>query len=177
MANRAGKESMRILSAGAISSRHPRQRGVTLLEMLLAVGLVALLAGLTYPSVNAGLDTLRLRSASDQVMGFLSSAVDRADRRQQVVEVQILMAENALLARTADQSFVRRLEVPDPAHIVSVVPPLAGSIAPNGARRFLLYPGGAIPSIGVEIATPTGRRRVIYLDPITGTARAEALTP
>ena len=149
--------------------------------MLIAVSLLALLAGLTYPSVNAGLDTLRLRSASDQVMEFFSTAVDRADRRQQVVEVQILLAENALLARTADLGFVRRLEVPDPARLVSVVPPLAGSmassLAPNGARRFLLYPGGAIPAIGVQIATPQGRRRVIRLDPITGMARAEALTP
>ena len=158
-----------------MSSR--RQAGITLIEMLIAVGLIALLAGLTYPSVNAGLDTLRLRSASDRVISFFSAAVDHSDRRQQVVEVQILMAENALLARTADQSFVRRLEVPDPARIVSVFPPLAGSMAPNGARRFLLYPGGAIPAIGVEIATRTGRRRVIHLDPITGTARAEAVTP
>lgn len=154
-----------------------REAGITLVEMLIAVGIIALLAGLTYPSVNAGLDTLRLRSASDQVVSFFSTAIDRADRRQQVIEVQILTAENALLARTADQSFVRRLQVPDPARIVSVVPPLAGSVAPNQARRFLLYPGGAIPSIGVEIATPSGRRRVIHLDPLTGSALAEAVTP
>ena len=161
---------------GGLAASRARESGITLIEMLIAVGLVALLAGLTYPSVNAGLDTLRLRSSSDQVMGFLATAVDRADHRQQVVEVQVLMEENALLARTADQSFVRRLQVPDPARIVSVVPPLAGSQAPNAARRFLLYPGGAIPAIGVEIATPNGRRRVIRLDPITGTASAEAVT-
>jgi len=166
---------MRTLSAGAISK--PNQAGITLIELLIATGIVALLAGLSYPSVNAGLDTLRLRSASDQVVGFFSTAVDRADRRQEAVEVQILMEENALLARTSGQEYVQRLQVPSPARIVSVVPPLAGSIAPNGARRFLLYPGGAIPGIGVEIATPSGRRRLIHLDPFTGTARAEAVTP
>lgn len=151
------------------------ESGITLLETLIAVALIAALAGLSYPSVNAGLDTLRLRSASDQVITFFSTAVDRADRSQHVVEVQVLMKENALLARTADASFVRRLQVPDPARIIGVVPPLAGSIAPNQARRFLLYPGGAIPGIGVELATPAGRRRVVHLDPITGIARAEAV--
>ena len=168
---------MRTSSAGATSKVHRRESGITLLEMLIAMGIIALLAGLTYPSVNAGLDTLRLRSASDQVVAFFSTAIDRADRRQQVVELQILMTENALLARTADQSFVRRLQVPDPARIVSVGPPLAGSVAPNEARRFLIYPGGTIPGIGVEIATRNGRRRLIHLDPLTGTALAEAINP
>ena len=163
-------------SVGAIKLRSfDQRRGVTLLEMLIAVALIAMLAGLSYPSINAGLDSLRLRSASDQVITFFSTAVNRADRSQHVVELQILMEENALLARTADQSFVRRLKMPDPARIISVVPPLAGSVAPNQARRFVLYPGGAIPNVGVEIATPSGRRRVIHLDPITGVARAEVV--
>jgi prepilin-type N-terminal cleavage/methylation domain-containing protein len=161
---------MPILSVGATSSF---RRGVTLVELLIAVSIIGLLAGLTYPSVNAGVDSLRLRSASDQVLGFFSTALDRASRRQQVVEVQVLLEENALLARTADQSFFKRLDIPDPARIVNVAPPLAGSIVPNQARRFLLYPGGAVPAIGVELETAQGRRRVIRLDPLTATARAE----
>lgn len=161
-------------SAGTTSSA---RRGVTLVELLIAVSIVALLAGLAYPSVSAGLDSLRLRAASDQVLGLFSTALDRATRRQQVVEVQVLLEENALLARTADLEFFRRLEIPAPARIASVAPLLAGSTAPNQARRFLLYPGGAVPAIGVELETPQGRRRVIRLDPLTATARAEAVTP
>ena len=44
------------------------ERGVTLLEMLIVVALMGLIAGLSYPSVAAGLDTLRMRTASDQVV-------------------------------------------------------------------------------------------------------------
>lgn len=165
---------MPTLSVGA-TSRGPK--GVTLAELLIAVTIIALLAGLAYPSVSAGVDSLRLRSASDQVLGFFSAALDLAGRRQQVVEVQVLPEENALLARTADPSFFRRLEIPKPARIAAVTPPLAAAVQPNQARRFLLYPGGAIPAIGVELETPQGRRRLVRLDPLTATARAENVSP
>ena len=110
MGSLAGKETMLTSSAGATSKL--RQRGITLLEMLIVVSLIGLLAGLSYPSVTAGLDTLRLRSASDVVVTLLSTALDRAERRQAVVEVQILPADNALLARTADLAFNKRVDLP-----------------------------------------------------------------
>ncbi|MEP7353484.1 MAG: prepilin-type N-terminal cleavage/methylation domain-containing protein [Acidobacteriota bacterium] len=154
-----------------------RERGVTLFEMLIVVALIGLIAGFSYPSVVSGLDTLRMRTASDQVVSFFSAALDRADRRQQVVEIQILPAQNKLIARSSDLSFMRQLIISDPARIVAVYPALPGVIVAEGVapppRRFLLYPGGAVPAIGVELATFKGRRRLVHLDPMTGTARAE----
>jgi prepilin-type N-terminal cleavage/methylation domain-containing protein len=152
-----------------------KQRGVTLLELLIVMVLIALAAGLGYPSLAAGLDTLRLRSASDAVAGFLTTAVDRAGRHQQAVEIVISPRENILLARTADQSFLRRVEMPESVRIVTVVPAIAESLTPDEPRRFLVYPGGAPPRIGVEIANTRGRRWMVRLDPITGIARADVL--
>ena len=62
--------------------------------MLIVVTLIALVAGLSYPSVASGLDSLRLRSASDAIVAFLNTALDRADRRQQAVEIRISPREN-----------------------------------------------------------------------------------
>jgi hypothetical protein len=59
--------------------------------------------------------------------------------------------------------------------MVTVIPVLPGAIAPDEPRRFLVYPGGAAPRVGVEIANLRGRRWMISLDPITGIARAEVL--
>jgi len=39
------------------------RRGVTLLEMLIVVALIGLLAGITFPAVTSGIDSLRLNSA------------------------------------------------------------------------------------------------------------------
>jgi len=141
--------------------------------MLIVVTLIALVAGLSFNSVAAGLDGLRLRSASDAIVSFLSVALDHAERRQQAVEVWISPRENTMTARTADQGFMRRLDVPEPIRIVSVLPMTPGSGIPDEPRRFLVYPGGAPPRIGIEISNPGGKRRIVSVDPITGAARAE----
>lgn len=162
-------------SAGVTSSLRctgfKSRRGITLLEMLIVVSLISLLAALSYPSVTTGLDTLRLRSASDVVVTFLKSALDRAERRQAVVEVQILPVDNAMLARTADLGFQKRVDLPEGMRIVGIAPRVPGA-DPNAVRRFLIYPGGAVPQVAITIQNPKGRQRVVSLDPLTGTARA-----
>ena len=67
----------------------PSDAGVTLIEMLIVMALIALVAGMAAPSVSAGLDSLRLRSTSDAMVGFFNTALARADTRQQVVEIVI----------------------------------------------------------------------------------------
>jgi prepilin-type N-terminal cleavage/methylation domain-containing protein len=139
------------------------ESGVTLLEMMIVVTLIALLAGITFPSVASGLDSLRLRSASDSILAFLNTAVDRAERRQQAVEVTISQKDNALTARSADGQFVRQL----------ALPPTVKMVNPAGTRDFLLYPGGTVPAIKIELSTGNGHNRTVAIDPITGVPLAE----
>jgi hypothetical protein len=121
------------------------------------------MAGLAYPSISAGLDGLRLRSAADGIAGFLNSALVRAERRQEVIEVAILPQENALTARSAGLVWVRRLDIPKPTTIA----------APAEARRLLLYPGGTVPRMAIDLVNPSGRHRTISIDPVNGAARAD----
>jgi hypothetical protein len=139
--------------------------------MLIVVSLIALLTGLSYAPMSAGLETLRLRAASDVVLSFLSGALDRAERKQTVVEIQILPVENVLLARTSDLTFVKRVDLPSGMQIARISPEVPGA-DPRAVRRFLIYPGGAVPGIAVELVNPKGRRRKVSLDPLTGSARA-----
>jgi prepilin-type N-terminal cleavage/methylation domain-containing protein len=166
---------MRILSVGAINRTcfNRTTRGVTLLELLIVMTLIALVVGLSYPSAAAGVDSLRIRSAADRVVSFLNTALDRAERRQQVVEIRISVGENAISARTADLGFERTMEIPDPIHIVAVEPPLPDGAGPDTQRRFLIYPGGTAPRIAIELASKDGRRRKVIVDPVTGTPHSE----
>lgn len=149
-------------SAGAIS----RERGVTLLELLIVMTLIALVVGVSYPSAAAGVESLRLRSVADTVVSFLNTAVDRATRRQQVIEIWISPKENVLIARSPDLAFLRRLDIPESFRITSVLP--QAQVNSNEPRRFLLYPGGTAPRIGVEISNSAGRKRWVSMDPFTG---------
>src|SRR5450755_1618135 len=82
LANARGSEVLNRDRKGAES-------GVTLLELLVVMTIIAVLTAVTYPTASAGLDSLRLRSASDRVMALLNLALDRADRVQQVVEIRV----------------------------------------------------------------------------------------
>ena len=163
----AHREGARLLQA---VSPPASNAGITLIEMMIVVTIVALIAGLTFPSIAAGFDSLRLRSASNSIVSFLDTALDRADRRQQVVEIRISPRESAIIARSADLGFVRRLDLPDGVRINAVTPPVEGEA--NELRRFLVYPGGAVPRIGVDFANPEERARWVSVDPVTGVPAA-----
>ncbi len=105
--------------------------GVTLIELLIVLTLIALVTGISYPSAAAGVESLRLRSVSDQVVNFLNTAIDRAGRREQVIEVWIAPKDNVLIARSPDLEFSRRLELPDGYRILAVLP--AAEVNPDRA--------------------------------------------
>jgi type II secretory pathway pseudopilin PulG len=143
---------------------------------MIVMTIIALIAGLSYPSISSGLESLRLRAASDAIVALLNAAVDRADRSQQLVEVVISPKDNAVTARTADERFRRRIDVPEPVRILAVQPVLAlPNTHPDDVRRFFIYPGGTVPRIGIEIGNGNGRRRLVRVDPISGFPRSEVL--
>lgn len=154
-------------------SRKP-QRGVTLIEMMVVVTLIAIMAGISYPSLATGIDGLRLNAASDTVVAFLNQGLTRVERRQQVLELMIRKADRALYLVSADNSFQRRLDLPEGIRIVSVLPEVPD---PELPRRFLLVPGGTVPHIVIQLSSQRGQQRLVRVDPITGVPQSVRLEP
>ncbi len=146
---------MPTLSVGRASKR----QGVTLIEMLVVVAIMAVIAGVSYPAIASGIDSLRLNAASQSVVAFLNSGLNRAERRQQAMEITIDKSENALYLRSAEPGFVRKLELPDGITIAKVLP---------DSRSFLLYPGGTVPRLGVLLVNRRNVERLVQVDPMTG---------
>ncbi len=159
------------------AASYPAQRGVTLLELLIVMVIVAVIAAVSYPTASAGLDSLRLRSAADRVMALLNLALDRADRVQQVVEIRVSPEENAISARSMDLTLNRTLELEVPIRIASVSQPPGSDAGNSEQRRFLLYPGGTPPRISIELESKEGRRRSVVVDPVTGMLHSEVVHP
>lgn len=145
--------------------------GVTLIEMLIVVTLIGLLAGITFPSVSSGLDTLRLNQATNQLVSFFNDGLNRAERREQVVAITVLQAQNTLSMRSAEPGFERRLELPQGISIVRVLP--ESEQAAGEPRQFLFFPGGTMPRVGIEIVNLRKARRMVRVDPITGVPQIE----
>jgi prepilin-type N-terminal cleavage/methylation domain-containing protein len=147
------------------------RRGVTLIEMLVVVGLISLIVGISFPAFTSGIDTLRLNSATTSIVNFFNAGLDRAERRQQVVEISIFKAHNSLEMRSTEAGFYRKLELPDGVSITRIFPDLPD--ATEGPRSFLLYPGGTVPRFGVQLINRKNVEKVVRVDPITGVPQVE----
>jgi Tfp pilus assembly protein FimT len=131
------------------------------MEMLVVVAIVGLLAGISFPSVSAGIDSVRLRSATDSIAGFLNAAATRAERRQEPIE--LIIKTNAIELYSTEAGYTRELKMPD-------------GIAIEGEQEsLLLMPGGAAPAVGIQVTNRHGSRRIVRLDPMTGFPRVEAV--
>ncbi len=139
--------------------------------MMMVVALIGLLVGLTFPSITSGIDALRLTSATDSIASFLNSALNRADRRQVVMEIEVSLTNNTVRMLSAEPGFERTLEMPKGVEIKDVLPPLP--VDRETPRRFLIYPAGAVPRIGIELVNARGTRRIVRIDPITGAPQIE----
>jgi type II secretory pathway pseudopilin PulG len=138
--------------------------------MLLVVALVGLLAGLAFPRISAGADSLRLASAADSIASLFNGALTRAERRGEALEIAILQSAGRIYVRSS-AGFERHYPLPEGVAVQAVLPPLPAET--DVARRFLVLPGGTVPAIAVELVNRRGMRRIVRLDPITGVPRVE----
>jgi prepilin-type N-terminal cleavage/methylation domain-containing protein len=148
--------------------------GVTLIEMLIVVALIGLMVGIMFPSVSSGIETMRLNEASNQLVSFLNDALIRAERREQGVEISISKSEKSLTMRSPEPSVEKTVTLPQGISIAKILPE-EHQQEEDQPRRFMVYPGGAIPRIGVEIVNGRGVRRLVRVDPITGIPRIERI--
>ena len=137
----------------------------------MVVTIVGLVSAVMAPSMMAGLDGVRMASASDNVASFLNSAVNRVERRQQVMEVIISIRENKLVMMTNEPGFTRELRMPEGIVIEAVLP--RQESGGGEFRRLILMPGGAVPGVGIQLVNRHNNRRIVRLDPMTGFPRVE----
>ena len=151
------------------------QRGVTLIEMVVVVGIIGLIVGISFPSAVAGLDSVRMVTATDSVATFLNAAVNRAERLQEPVEVVITPQEGRLDMFTNEASATRHLLMPQGVLIEAVLPVADGT--EGEPRRILFIPGATVPGIGIQLGNHRNVHRIVHLDPMTGFPRVENVKP
>ena len=140
--------------------------------MMVVVAIIGLIAGVSIPSVSAGIDSVRLASATNSVAGFLNAAVTRAERRQQPMELVVSIKDNMIALYSNEPGPARVLRMPDGVKIEAVLPQAGDS---EGLHREILMPGATVPGIGIQLANQRGARRIVRLDPMTGFPRVESV--
>ena len=135
-----------------VTRRLRGESGVTLIELLIVMAIVAVVVGIAYPNVTAGLDGIRLKTSADRAGAFWSAARQRADRYQQVVQLIVDPKKNELRAASVDGQWKDALAFDQ--HL---------SIRRPGERAsYFLYPGSPSPKfellLGAEDDTVAGVR-------------------
>lgn len=127
--------------------------------MLITVMIIALIAGVSFPAMTAGLASVRLNSAAGSTASFLTATMNRVERRELAAAVAIVPNENRIAVYTAASGDRpdRTLEMPQGI-----------SIEGAAVQRFVLQPGGAFPRIALVLRNNKGARRSVQIDPATG---------
>jgi hypothetical protein len=141
--------------------------------MMVVVAIIGLIVAVSTPSISAGIDSVRMTSAADSVATFLNGAVNRAERRQEPMELVISLRESKLALYSNEPGFERELKMPEGIAIEAVLPKIQDE--PEEMRRLILMPGATVPGIGIELANHRGGKRIIRLDPMTGFPRVSSV--
>jgi type II secretory pathway pseudopilin PulG len=139
---------------------------------LIVVAIIGLMVGVLFPSASSGVDSLRLNEASNKLVNFFNDALNRAERREQAVEISISKVDRTLSIRSPDLG-EKKLSLPQGISIAAIFPEQEQTETPEPPRRFMVYPGGTVPRVGVEIVNSRGAHRIVRVDPITGVPRIE----
>jgi prepilin-type N-terminal cleavage/methylation domain-containing protein len=134
-----------------------QSRGVTLIELIVVLAIIGLLVAITLPGTTNGLSSVRLKGAAGDVATFMNSALNRAERHEQVMEIIVYPKENKLVLDSSEPGYTRTLNMPSGI-----------SIAGDNPLRILLMPGSAPPRAAIDLYNERGNHRIVKLDSVTG---------
>ena len=152
----------RLLAVSPLRAGTAGQSGFTLLEMLLAVAIAAMILGLSAPATMRMYDSVRYQGAVREVMAMLVSGRYAAITRGEARDVMISPAKREL--RVNDT--VRQLPGSIELEVVS-----ARQLNRDGAGVIRFYPDGSSSGGGVQLMDGSGRRTQVQVDWLLGSVK------
>ncbi len=140
------------------------RRGVTLIELLIAVSIIAVIVSVAAPGFTTGLATVRLSSAAGDAASFLTRTMNNVERREEAAAIVISPSDNTLRVFTAASGAKPANELRLPQGI---------SIEGDEPKRLMLYPGGVFPRIEMKLRNEKGAAKSIQIDPITAVPKIQ----
>ena len=152
------------------------RRGITLLELLVAMAIAGMILAISFPSMAGGLDGVRLQTSARRAAAFVNLARARAERDQVPVEIVVEPRRNRISALSADGRWERELALPDEVRLAMPDTPYGAKADPGEPLRLVVIPG--VPAgLRVTLTTTRGRSIEVAVDPLTGVPQFTEATP
>jgi Tfp pilus assembly protein FimT len=143
--------------------------GFTLLEVALAVLIIALVLGISYPAISRGGAMFRLRSTGRDLVNTIRIAREKAVTEQVVMMVTV-DRENQKIVLTDELGEAPRVySLPREIRVERMT--YAGKELVEGPLAIRFLPNGSAEDAVIEIVSEKGSRLRVVTDAITGGAR------
>ena len=149
-----------------------RDRGFTLLELLIVVVLLAVTLALSYPSLSRGSTALHLRATARDILGVFRYAREKAVTEQAGMVLTVDKEEQMLVLSDTFREGSRKYNLPKDVKIQRIT--LGESEVLEGPLVIRFLPNGSSDNAEIVLKSDTGSFVRIVSDPITGGARVES---
>jgi prepilin-type N-terminal cleavage/methylation domain-containing protein len=145
--------------------------GFTLLELIVVLLILALIMGVSYPSMERGSNILNLQTASRDVLNTFRFAREKAVSEQASMMLIIDRNERRLQLANILGEPMQAYTLPRGVHIQRMM--RAGNEVQENTMTVRFAPNGGLENVGIRLATDSGSRMQIISDPLGGGARIE----
>lgn len=143
-------------------------RGVTLLELVVVLAVLAAMTAFALPSIRRGSDSLQLRAGAGRVASLLREARLQAVMHRRSTRVVLESSHRAAaLAWDETDGPLRRVELPERFRMEATM----------GGETLTFSPRGFVRDARWAVEGPGGRRLVITVNGVTGRVAVAAPVP
>jgi general secretion pathway protein H len=153
-----------------VSTRRPERdaAGVTLLELVVVVAVLATVTAFALPSIRRGSESLQLRAGAGRVASLLREARQQAVTHRRPTRVALESSRRAAaLAWDGTGEPLRRVELPDRFRLEATAGGESLTFSPRGLARDARW----------AVEGPGGRRLIIEVHGVTGRVAVAAPAP
>jgi prepilin-type N-terminal cleavage/methylation domain-containing protein len=141
------------------------EAGMTLLELVIVIALLALMAGIVAPRTARWIDNWRLRSAAEHIAQTIRYARVRALYERRYYLVEIRPVQHQVRVGEPVSGFVRQWALPSDVQVAEEDNPV-----PSPVLRLILPPSGAVEEKTLWLLNHQGRKVKLHVDFLLGTS-------
>jgi len=152
--------------------RNLSNEGFTLLELLIAVLVMAMVLAVSYPSLSRASTSLHLRATARDILNTFRHAKEKAVTQQLGMKVIVDRERQEITISDSLGEGSRKYALPDDVRIERVA--LGGREMREGLTVIRFLPNGSSDRAEITIRSHTGSSVRIVSDPIMGGGRIES---